>query len=267
VPVEIACDESGYEGEKLVGSLTPAFAHGSVRLATSVAADCVAELRARIRSPATEYKANHLQREKNRPVLEWFLGPSSPAYGNGRVFVVDKAAFLTTKLTEVLGGGYVDVQSAAVLGAANDLLRARGGPEVVDAFFAVVPGARAARRRVEAYRAGLPAALPTLDLLFPAIARVVATWAGPDRPVWIVHDRQKTLSPERVAVLTDRLGGRLAGLTLVGADRDPRVQLADILAGTVRKILEEEWAGHGDPRLTALARPFVDPASVAPVPV
>jgi hypothetical protein len=264
--MEIACDESGYEGEKLVGSLTPAFAHGSVRLATAVAADCVAELRARIRSPATEYKANHLQREKHRPVLEWFLSPSSPVFGNARVFVVDKAAFLAAKLTEVLGSP-VDLSSAAVLRAANDLLRAKAGPEVVDAFFAVASFPAGTHARAEAYRAGLPADLPTLDLLFPAVARAVEMWSGPDRPVWIVHDRQKTLSPERVAVLTDRLGGRLAGLTLVGAERDPRVQLADIMAGTVRKILEAEWAGHGDPRLTALARPFLDPASVTPVPV
>jgi hypothetical protein len=30
--VQIACDESGYEGEKLIGGMTHVFAHASVRL-------------------------------------------------------------------------------------------------------------------------------------------------------------------------------------------------------------------------------------------
>jgi hypothetical protein len=30
--VEIACDESGYEGEKLIGTTTDVFAHASVRM-------------------------------------------------------------------------------------------------------------------------------------------------------------------------------------------------------------------------------------------
>ena len=37
--IEIACDESGYEGEKLIGSTTAVFAHGSVRLDHATAAD------------------------------------------------------------------------------------------------------------------------------------------------------------------------------------------------------------------------------------
>jgi len=34
----IACDESGYEGEKLIGTTTPLFAHGSVLLDPTAAA-------------------------------------------------------------------------------------------------------------------------------------------------------------------------------------------------------------------------------------
>jgi len=30
--VQIACDESGYEGEKLIGGMTDVFAHASVRV-------------------------------------------------------------------------------------------------------------------------------------------------------------------------------------------------------------------------------------------
>jgi hypothetical protein len=63
--VQIACDESGYEGEKLIGGMTDVFAHASVRLDGVSATRCVQELRSRIRSPATEYKANHLLRDKH----------------------------------------------------------------------------------------------------------------------------------------------------------------------------------------------------------
>jgi len=58
--VEIACDESGYEGQKLIGTATDVFAHASVRLDSQVAAACMREIRDRVRSPAVEYKANHL---------------------------------------------------------------------------------------------------------------------------------------------------------------------------------------------------------------
>src|SRR5690242_9076845 len=62
-PVEIACDESGSEGEHLVGGNTDVFAHASVNLSIDTSAACVQEIRARIGSPALEYKANHLLRE------------------------------------------------------------------------------------------------------------------------------------------------------------------------------------------------------------
>ena len=72
--LEIACDESGYEGDKLIDTTTDVFAHASVALDVEPAADCMRELRHRIRSPADEYKANHILRQKHREVLRWFLG-------------------------------------------------------------------------------------------------------------------------------------------------------------------------------------------------
>jgi hypothetical protein len=82
--VEIACDESGYEGEKLIGATTDVFARASVRLDTGSAARLMQELRNRIRSPATEYRATHVLRDKHRPVLTWLLGPSGPLRDNAR---------------------------------------------------------------------------------------------------------------------------------------------------------------------------------------
>ncbi|TWP50912.1 DUF3800 domain-containing protein [Lentzea tibetensis] len=95
--VEIACDESGSEGTKLVGGVTDVFAHAGVGLSVAAAAECVQEIRDWIRSPAVEYKANHLLRSKNRAVLEWFLGPTSPVFGHAHVHLVDKALFLASR--------------------------------------------------------------------------------------------------------------------------------------------------------------------------
>ncbi|QRP47655.1 hypothetical protein [Amycolatopsis sp. FDAARGOS 1241] len=98
----LACDESGSEGDNLVGANTAVFAHAGVRLDPSSASACVAELRARIRSPAVEYKANHLLRAKNRAALVWFLGPSGPLVDRAGVLLVDKALFLTGKIVDLL---------------------------------------------------------------------------------------------------------------------------------------------------------------------
>jgi 2-polyprenyl-3-methyl-5-hydroxy-6-metoxy-1,4-benzoquinol methylase len=78
---EIACDESGSDGKNLLAGNTDVFAHGSVRLPTDVAAECFRELRHRILSPAEEYKANHLLREKHRAVLEWLPAPGGRSMG------------------------------------------------------------------------------------------------------------------------------------------------------------------------------------------
>ncbi len=83
--LEIACDESGSDGENLTGGNTDVFAHAGVSLPLAEAASAVREIRDRIRSPAEEYKANHLLREKHRAVLEWLLAPegADPRAGAG----------------------------------------------------------------------------------------------------------------------------------------------------------------------------------------
>jgi hypothetical protein len=168
--VEIACDESGSEGENLVGGNTDVFAHASVRLDTEVAINCVKEIRDRIRSPAREYKANHLLREKHRSVLRWLLGPSGPIHGHAHVQLTDKAFFVVGRVIDLLVGEaneavsvgpaqgqhakdmavtlYREGQRAlgreqwqAFLGSANDLMRTRsrlGVRASVDPFVRMV---------------------------------------------------------------------------------------------------------------------------------
>ena len=104
-PVEIACDESGSEGENLVGGETDVFAHAGVRMDPGAARGCVAEIRRRIGSPAAEYKANHLLRAKNRAVLEWLLDPAGPLHDRGHVHLTDKRLFAVCRAVGLLADG------------------------------------------------------------------------------------------------------------------------------------------------------------------
>ncbi|MFI6326027.1 DUF3800 domain-containing protein [Nonomuraea sp. NPDC050556] len=246
--VEIACDESGSEGDKLIGGNTAVFAHASVVLSVEVAAACVQEARDRIRSPATEYKANHLLREKHRAVLVWLLSPDGPISGHARVYLVDKAYFAASRMLDLLGSdedrarfhteGMRDPGWTEFLGAFNDLVRGRGSMEEVG-------GLR--RQDVEG---------ASLDPLVQAISRAVEAWGARS----VVHDQTNALTPSRMAELVERHG--LTGFRQVDSQSDARIQVADFLAGTARKIAEEDLHGRGDPELTQLLRPFVDPCSV-----
>ncbi|BCB77508.1 hypothetical protein GCM10022251_69480 [Phytohabitans flavus] len=253
--VEIACDESGYEGERLIGSTTEVFAHASVRLPVDEARRCFTELRERIRSPATEYKAGHILREKHRKALEWTLGPSSPLYGRARVYLVDKAYFVLDALARALLDEPGDVAAelyrlrVPYLAAANDFLRGRP----VDGFLDALPPPL----RKGVFRRS------TVDPLVPAIVAAVRHWGGPSRErVTVVHDRTNTLSPALVARIEARLGGQLAGLRLADSTLDPRVQAADLIAGAARKLATDELHGRADERMTALLRPYLEPTSV-----
>jgi hypothetical protein len=258
---EIACDESGYEGEKLIDTTTATFAHASLAIDEQSAAACLAELRRRIRSPAIQYKSNHLLREKNRPVLEWFLSPTSFVYGRGNVFLIDKAHFVTLRVNELFG---IDLAAPShrFLAAANDLLRGKDQPGVVDEFFRVAPFLEPGRERAELFRAWLredPVTNSVLDPLAPSIVAAVRFWG----PAMIAHDRQTQLPAARIAHIQELCDGKLAGMRFLDATSHPQIQLADILAGTVRAILSAGWA---DPSLTALAQAYVDPTSIVPEP-
>jgi hypothetical protein len=246
--LEIACDESGYEGERLVGGVTDVFAHASVRMDEETAVRCVAELRERIRSPATVYKAGHVLRSKHRPVLLWLLGPDGPLLGNAFVHLVDKTYFLASSLVTFVGGrsGLEHVLYAA----ARRTAEAR----------AFMVDANEAMRTV--FREKPPVISP-LDPLMPAIVRAVEWWGGDGTPVVIAHDRQTMLSAERIERLTQLSPpGRLAGLELVDSFTHPRVQVADYLAGVARKIASDQLHGTDDAELAALIKPYLDPLSV-----
>jgi hypothetical protein len=310
--LEVACDESGYEGEHLIGATTDVFAHASVRLRTQAAADCVQEIRDRIRSPAQEYKSTHLLREKHRSVLEWLLGPSGPIHGNARVHLIEKVFFAVSRLADLLvgemphpaGAGRCQDRRAkamavtlyregrrafgprrweALLESFNDLMRAKSRPgngTSVDSFFRMVEDLRLAgtpvlldeimgllwhaRPRLDALRAellGNPNMIPPLDPLIPAILIAVLDWSEGGELVSIVHDQHTALTEERIAQLRE-IFGKPHPIRLVDSRSDPRVQIADFLAGVARKIASNELNDRGDAELTALLRPYVDRCSI-----
>ncbi|GAA3045101.1 DUF3800 domain-containing protein [Streptomyces glomeratus] len=290
-PREVACDESGSDGENLTSGNTDVFAHASVHLPLAAAAGHVQEIRDRIRSPAEEYKATHLLRDKHRSVLEWLLGASGPLYGHAHVLLVEKSFFVVERVVDLLlgdpapalplfragGDRFGDEQWRRFLAASNDLVRARsnGEPDApVEAFFRTVDAMRRARphddlgevlallgrsrERALAHRARItrsPSVVPVLNPLVPAIVRTAAYWGGGGHPVSLVHDEQNVLTAPRIAWLTETT--RIVGFRLVDSRRDARVQLADFLAGTARKIASDELNGRGDPVLTSLLRPYV----------
>ncbi|GAA3898987.1 hypothetical protein GCM10023084_59320 [Streptomyces lacrimifluminis] len=299
--VEIACDESGSDGENLTGGNTDVFAHAGVDVPMESATAAVQEIRDRIRSPAEEYKANHLLREKHRAVLEWLLAPSGPLHGHAHVHLTEKTFFMVERVLDLLLGdpaGAVPLCRAGAdafgaerwkefLAATNALLRVRGDTAgapgaPVDAFFRAVdalarqapelhdPAAAdvlqrlgGARSRAADHRARLlstPALIPVLNPLLPAIVRTAASWHADGRTVVLVHDRQNMLTEERIEWLKGTT--RIAGLRLVVARDDTRVQLADFLAGIARSIASHELNGRGDATLTALLRPYVNTRSV-----
>jgi hypothetical protein len=102
---------------------------------------------------------------------------------------------------------------------------------------------------------------PPLEPLLPALAETVLFWSGGTRRVRVVHDEQSALTADRLRRLQDSLAvampgspSPLAGLVTVDSRDDPRVQVADLLAGVARR--------SADVLTDPLLRPFLSPTSL-----
>jgi hypothetical protein len=322
--LDIACDESGWEGSNLAAGNSDVIAHASVRLDIDVAAECIRALRGQSGQQPHEYKALHLLRAKGESKLAGFLGPSGPVYGRARVHLTHKSCFMLGRVLDLFLGDSVDAASLglrpdqrlaslaaglcragrdtfgrepwqAFLAATNVVLHADRRRLVrapVDAFFGQVEVLRSmagdgriggvldelyhARQDAYAARARLlgdQALEPILEPLIPALARTVLHWSRGLHPIAVVHDEQSALTERRIRRLEQILAapplalirlpeqGRFLRFRQVDSRTDPRVQVADLLAGVARKVATDELLGRGDPDLTALLRPYVDPAS------
>ncbi|MEH0933043.1 hypothetical protein [Micromonospora sp. CPCC 205558] len=97
---------------------------------------------------------------------------------------------------------------------------------------------------------------PPLEPLLPALAETVLSWSDGQRQVLVTHDEQSALTADRLTRLqraladdghpqsagVNRAGALpngvspLAGLVMVDSRDDPRVQVADLLAGVARRM-------------------------------
>ena len=114
---------------------------------------------------------------------------------------------------------------------------------------------------------------PPLEPMLPALAETILFWSRGQRQVLVVHDEQSALTADRLRriqqVLADGAGvsavavgagsppvrvSPLAGLVTVDSRDDPRVQVADLLAGLARRPAET-----GDDKLL---QPFLSPTAL-----
>jgi hypothetical protein len=82
---------------------------------------------------------------------------------------------------------------------------------------------------------------PPLEPMLPALAETVLSWSAGKRRVLVIHDEQSALTAGRLTRLQQVLPGLggmspLAGLIMVDSRDDPRVQVADLLAGLARRL-------------------------------
>jgi hypothetical protein len=140
-------------------------------------------------------------------------------------------------------------------------------PDAVERRFLAGWASADAVRRARDYVA-MPPASPLVEPLLPALRWTVRHWSSLG-DVDVVHDEQSVLTPARVAAIADELttsypGRRMTGFTRVDSRDDVRVQLADLVAGVVRRVLEGQFAGDGDPSVVPVAHLVAEDSLVLP---
>jgi hypothetical protein len=137
--------------------------------------------------------------------------------------------------------------------ARDALRRHRLGASAAAVLDGLDPGrVRAVVARLDSDDRSVP---PPLEPLLPALAETVLSWSGGQRQVLVTHDEQSALTADRLTRLqralrdapaagANRAGtlpngvSPLAGLVVVDSRDDPRVQVADLLAGVARRLPE-----------------------------
>ena len=113
-----------------------------------------------------------------------------------------------------------------------------------------------------------PKITPLMEPLLPALNRTVRYWGAYTQTLSVVHDEQSALTPERIADMatafaaSDHPGHQLTEVRLVDSRREPRVQLADFVAGIARRLAADELKGRADPEIITLLGPIIDHESV-----
>ena len=113
---------------------------------------------------------------------------------------------------------------------------------------------------------------PLMEPLIPAVLRAVEFWGTKAASIALVHDEQSALTPARIAEIAAAFaahhpGRRLTGVRRVDSRNDPRIQIADFLAGIARRLAYDHLRGQPDTKLMSLLLPMIDPGSTWPEPL
>jgi hypothetical protein len=155
-----------------------------------------------------------------------------------------------------------DQRTGRFLQARDALARRLSGTGAADVLATVTRDrVRTLLTRLDADDRSIP---PPLEPMLPALAETVLTWSSGHRRVLVVHDEQSALTAYRLTRLQRALstgpaalpGGvsPLAGLVMADSRDDPRIQVADLLAGVARRLPD-----FIDP---ALLQPLLSPTSL-----
>ncbi|MCV9996529.1 DUF3800 domain-containing protein [Paeniglutamicibacter sp. ZC-3] len=98
---EIYFDESGHDGENLMGGTTTVFAHGSVHMEVAEASDLVAYLRKKTRAQGEELKAKTVI-NSGRGLLNELYGPGGKLVGKTQIYLVEKTYHAVGKIIDML---------------------------------------------------------------------------------------------------------------------------------------------------------------------
>jgi Protein of unknown function (DUF3800) len=108
---------------------------------------------------------------------------------------------------------------------------------------------------------------PLMEPLLPALNRAVHVWGAQAASLSVVHDEQSALTAERIAEMAtayaaSQPGHQLTDVRLVDSNREPRVQIADFVAGVARRVASDQLLDRADPDIKALLGPLSDAESV-----
>jgi hypothetical protein len=112
-----------------------------------------------------------------------------------------------------------------------------------------------------------PKLTPLMEPLLPALNRTVHYWGSRAQTLSVTHDEQSALTRERTteiatAFAASHPGHQLTDVRLVDSRREPRVQIADFVAGIARRFAGDDLKGRADPEIMALLSPLIDHESV-----
>jgi hypothetical protein len=112
-----------------------------------------------------------------------------------------------------------------------------------------------------------PKLTPLIEPLIPALNCALSHWGAAAQGLSVVHDEQSALTPERIADIAlafaaSHPGHRLTDVQLVDSSLEPRVQIADFVAGIARRVASDQLQHRADPEITTLLSPLIAHDSV-----